>query len=114
MADREWPCSAGRALNRVTHPSEVELAVNDWTGLMVRTPQWIACRNEARTVIDGEVFCPRGDLVAWQGCLECHLLEAVDDDRGLGSTELEASGPATGQQPTIDPVRWPELIIELL
>jgi hypothetical protein len=87
--------------------------MNSATRRVARTPQWIACL-QARSVMDGEVFCPRGDLVAWQNCLECHLLETVDDDRELGCGELEASGPATGQQQTIDPVRWPELIIELL
>ena len=84
------------------------------TRLRARTPRWIACRRRARSVIHGEVFCPRGDLVAWQHCLECRLLEAVDDDRELGCGELEASAPATGQQHTVDPIRWPELIIELL
>jgi len=88
--------------------------MNSVTRRMAPIPQWIACRRQARSVIDGEVFCPRGDLVAWQHCLECRHLEAVDDDRDFGCGELEASGPAAGQQQTIDPVRWPELIIELL
>lgn len=88
--------------------------MNGGTQLIARTPQWIACRRQARSVMDGEVFCPRGELVAWQHCLECRHLEAVAADRDFGCGELEASGPATGQQQTIDPVRWPELIIELL
>ena len=82
--------------------------------MMARTAQWIACGRQTHSVIDGEVFCPFGDLVAWQHCLECRLLEAVDDDRELGCGELKTSVPATGPQQPIDPVRWPELIIELL
>lgn len=84
------------------------------TQLMTRAPQWIACRREARSVTDGEVICPKGDLVSWQSCLECRLLEAVDDDRELGCGELETAGPPAGWQHTIEPIRLPELIIELL
>lgn len=59
-----------------------------------RIPEWLACGREARSIVDGEVHCPRGDVVAWERCLECRLLEAVDDDRELGCGELEQSGPA--------------------
>ena len=56
-----------------------------------RVPQWIACRGEARSVVDSRVSCPRGDLVAWELCLECHLLETVDDERDFGCGDVEVS-----------------------
>lgn len=69
--------------------------MNGGTQRVARPPQWIACRRKARSVMDGEVFCPRGALVAWQLCLECHLLEAVDDEREFGCGDFEQPGPAT-------------------
>lgn len=76
-------------------------------------PRWIVCRNEERSVIDGEVFCPQIDLVAWHRCLECRLLEAVEDDRELGCGEVETLAHTTPAPGTADSVRWPQLIIEL-
>lgn len=47
--------------------------------------------------------------------MDCHLLEAVDDEREYGCGDLERSRPTTHQQQhPIDSVRWPELIVELL
>lgn len=64
------------------------------TAARARIPEWLACGREARSIVDGEVLCPRGDVVAWESCLQCRLLEAIDDDRELGCGELEQLGPA--------------------
>ena len=79
-----------------------------------RTPTWIVCHGAARPVVDGGVFCQREDIVAWQSCVNCHFLEALDEDRQRGCGEVESfDSPATPQL-TNDRHRWPELIIELL
>ena len=84
------------------------------TRVRAQAPEWIVCRREARSVIDEGVFCPRGDIVAWQSCLDCHLLEAVDEDREFGCGGLETVGSPSVPQPAADRLLWPELIIELL
>jgi hypothetical protein len=77
-------------------------------------PRWIACRGEARSVIDGAVFCPRIDFVAWHRCLECRVLEAMDDDRERGCGEIGTSAPPVQSPATADHLVWPQLMIELL
>jgi hypothetical protein len=102
------------AMTGQSAPSLGDPAVRSGTRVLAQAPKWIVCRRAARSVIDDGVFCPRGDLVTWQSCLDCHLLEAVDEDRERGCGELESFEPPIMVQPTSHRLRWPELIIELL
>lgn len=80
----------------------------------VHAPKWMVCLRQTRSIVDGEVDCPRGDLVPWQQCLGCHVLETVDDEREIGCGEVETPGLATGQEQSTHRDRWPQLMIELL
>jgi hypothetical protein len=44
-------------------------------------------------VVDGKVACPRSDLVDWEGCIDCHLLEDVEGGRDQGCGASESSTP---------------------
>lgn len=76
-------------------------------------PRWIVCGGAMRLVRDGQVACPRPDLVRWESCIECHLLEAVDEDRLRGCGEFEPLAPTEGSWGSA-PIRPGQLIVELL
>jgi hypothetical protein len=78
------------------------------TELLRAAPSWVACDGAARAVSGGTVACPRLDIVSWQRCLDCHLLEAVEDDRDRGCGELAWShrdGPSVPPERANRPAR---------
>jgi hypothetical protein len=61
---------------------------------------------------DGQVVCPRPDLVGWEACIDCRLLDVEDDrDRGCGESEPLASIEGSWGS---EPIRPGQLIVELL
>lgn len=80
---------------------------------MNERPGWIACGGATRLVLDGQVACPRPDIVGWEACIDCHLLEAAEEDRERGCGESEPRYRLEGSWGS-DPIRPGKLIVELL
>jgi hypothetical protein len=83
------------------------------TERVTHAPGWIACGGAFRMVRDGQVACPRPDLVGWKACIDCHLLEAADEDRAPGCAESEPLAPIEGSWSS-GRIRPGQLIVELL
>lgn len=43
-------------------------------------PAWIACAGATRDAAAGRIRCPQGGMVAVSDCLDCHLLETLEDE----------------------------------
>jgi len=52
---------------------------------------WIVCEAATRHTVGGHVNCPRGGKVRVSRCLDCHLLETLEDER---DTHLSCATPS--------------------